>query len=80
MKNVILSMVFVFATVSMTNANLMLSNEGKLNLGSNDCDEVYNRTRDFVHGMTGNLYIRISAAIAAEEACLSENEVLEPVF
>ena len=42
----------------------------------NDCNAVYFSTRDFVHFTTGSLYVAIRAAIAAEEACLEEEEEL----
>jgi hypothetical protein len=74
MKKVILSLVFVLATGSMMNANAI--NDKEKDVQVQDCDDVYNRTRDFVYGMTGSLYIGIRAAIAAEEACLNEEEEL----
>jgi hypothetical protein len=75
MKKVILSLVFVLATgMSFMNANVINGKEKDLQV--QDCHDVYNRTRDFVYGMTGSLHIGITAAIAAEEACLNEEEEL----
>lgn len=77
MKKIILSLVFILTTsTTLMNASNN-SNCTEEAFGIEDCHEVYTRTRDFVHGMTGSLYIGITAAIAAEEACLEEEEELE---
>lgn len=78
MKKVILAVVMIFATSSLVNANDKLTNDEET-IVFGECDDVYDRTRDFVHGMTGSLHIGITAAIAAEEACLDEQEELESV-
>ncbi len=77
MKKLILSLIFVLATnVSFINATKK-SNCIEETIQIQDCFEVYQRTRDFVHGMTGSLHIGIAAAISAEEACINEEEELE---
>lgn len=79
MKKVILMVAMVFATSGLVNANSSEDNKKACEELEqlSECDRVYNRTRDFVHGMTGSLHIGITAAIAAEEACLEREEELE---
>ena len=76
MKKLILSLVFVFATGTMMNANTDEVLTEKI-IKMNDCDEVYTETRDSVTEATGSEYIGVSAAIAAESACMEENEEFE---
>ncbi|SDS55384.1 hypothetical protein SAMN05216503_3430 [Polaribacter sp. KT25b] len=66
-------MVFVFATGAMMNANSS-NEEVTLNdyFKMSHCDEVYFEVTDAVTSMTGSEYVGISAAIAAESACLDE--------
>ena len=72
-------MVFVFATGTMMNAiNNSIEELEILNPDDEaDCHALYLTTRDFVTNASGSLYIGITAAIAAEEACIEENEELE---
>jgi hypothetical protein len=67
-------MVFIFATGTMLNAKN--HNEFIMETQMNDCDQVYEDTRNIIHALTGSLYIGIAAAIAAENACLDEEDEL----
>jgi hypothetical protein len=72
MRKLILSLVFVLATGStFMNAN----NSSTEIVKKSYCDEVYTETRDSVTAATGSEYIGISAAIAAENACMDEMEI-----
>ena len=75
MKKVILSIVFVFASLAFVNANASI-NSLEINLPSEDeyeeCHELYNTVRDAVFAATGDFHYAVTAAIAAEEVCTDE--------
>ena len=71
MKKVILSLVFVLAT----GGALMNATSSSIAIVKTYCDEVYSDTRDAVTAATGSGYIGVSAAIAAENACMDEMEI-----
>ncbi len=81
MKKIILSVVFVFASFAMVNANNLpgsVADEQKESIVIEDdsCDRVYEFTRDAVYERTGDFIEAIKTAIRAEEMCLEDN--MEP--
>jgi hypothetical protein len=81
MKKLILAMFFVFATGTIMNASSKsIQTIEILNPDDeSDCHDIYVFTRDYVTAISGSLYVGITAAIAAEEACMEEEEDLESV-
>ena len=69
-------MFLFFATGTIMNASSFSEEEQNVEV-SDYCNELYFEVRDAVYDMTfGNEFIAISAAIAAESACIAETEEL----
>ncbi|MBI9041876.1 hypothetical protein [Lutibacter sp.] len=78
-KKIILSIVFVFASLAMVNAenikNDVINKQIERIVVYDDfCDRVYEFTRDAAYETTGDFIEAIKIAIRAEELCLEESE------